>query len=149
MKFWIGAAANLATMTVCWAQLYIDGVCYGVHVFVVPLRDPSTHDLLPGVLIGDCGPKNGLNEIDNGFILFNKVRVPVTNLLNRLSGVDANGKFYNTCKNEDARFGLQLGAISGGRIAIAGTAPTMALNALSIAIRYACIRKQFGSPGSP
>jgi len=26
MKFWIGAAAELATMSVIWAQLVIDGV---------------------------------------------------------------------------------------------------------------------------
>ena len=61
MKFWIGAAASTANMAVVWAQLYIDGVCYGVHVFAVPLRDSKTHNVLPGVLIGDCGPKNGVN----------------------------------------------------------------------------------------
>jgi acyl-CoA oxidase len=39
MKFWIGGAANVATITVVWAQLYIKGKCYGVHAYVVPLRD--------------------------------------------------------------------------------------------------------------
>ena len=61
MKFWIGAAANVANMAVIWAQLYIDGKCYGVHSYIVPIRDRRTHKLLPGVLIGDCGPKNGHN----------------------------------------------------------------------------------------
>jgi acyl-CoA oxidase len=55
---------------------------------VVPLRDSKTHKLLPGVLVGDCGPKNGCNEIDNGFILLDQVRVPVHNLLDRISGIN-------------------------------------------------------------
>jgi len=44
--------------------------------------------LLPGVLIGDCGTKNGLNGIDNGFILFDQVRIPKDNQLDRISGID-------------------------------------------------------------
>ena len=39
MKFWIGAAAHSATMSIIWAQLYIGNKCYGVHAFLVPLRD--------------------------------------------------------------------------------------------------------------
>jgi acyl-CoA oxidase len=88
MKFWIGGSANLANMSVIWAQLYIDGKCYGVHAYIVPVRNTSTHDLLPGVLIGDCGPKTGMHGIDNGFLLFDKVKIPKENQLNRLSGVD-------------------------------------------------------------
>lgn len=95
MKFWIGAAADLANMSVIWAQLFIDGVCYGVHSYIVPLRDRKTHKLLPGVLVGDCGPKNGNNQIDNGFILFDNVRIPFDNQLDRLSGVNENGKFFS------------------------------------------------------
>ena len=100
MKFWIGAAASTATVTVAWAQLYIGETCYAVHIFIVPLRDERSHDLLPGIMIGDCGPKNGANEVDNGFIMFDRVRIPVANLLNKLSGVDSEGKFYNKCANE-------------------------------------------------
>ena len=76
-----------------WAQIFIDGRCYGVHPYIVPLRDIRTHKLLPGVLIGDCGPKNGQNEVDNGFILFDNVRIPKENQLDRISGVDENGKY--------------------------------------------------------
>jgi acyl-CoA oxidase len=88
MKFWIGAAANLANMSVVWAQLYIDGKCYGVHAYVVPRRDLKTHDVLPGITIGDCGPKIGKNSIDNGFLMFDHVRIPKANQLNKISGVD-------------------------------------------------------------
>jgi acyl-CoA oxidase len=88
MKFWIGAAANLANMAVVFAQLYIDGKCYGMHAYLVPIRNPDNHEPMPGVLLGDCGPKNGLNAIDNGFIMFDNVRIPVENQLSRISGVD-------------------------------------------------------------
>lgn len=93
MKFWIGAASQIANNSLIWAQLFIDGKCYGVHAYILPLRDTRTHKLLPGVLIGDCGPKNGHNEVDNGFILFDNVRIPKENQLDRISGVDENGKF--------------------------------------------------------
>lgn len=88
MKFWIGGAAKTTTMSVIWAQLYIEEKCYGVHAFIVPIRDPQTYKLLPGVLIGDCGPKAGLNGVDNGFMLFDNVRIPKDNLLDRISGID-------------------------------------------------------------
>lgn len=88
MKFWIGGSAKTSNMCVVWAQLYIKDKCYGVHAIIVPLREESTHKVLPGITIGDCGPKFGLNGIDNGFIEFNHFRVPVTNLLNKVSGIN-------------------------------------------------------------
>jgi acyl-CoA oxidase len=75
-------------MCVVWAQLYIKNKCHGVHAVIVPLRDNLTQNVLPGITIGDCGPKFGLNGIDNGFIEFNKFRVPVGNLLNKVSGIN-------------------------------------------------------------
>lgn len=40
-----------------------------------------------GIIIGDCGPKNGLNGIDNGFLVFKDVRVPLENLLDKFATV--------------------------------------------------------------
>ena len=60
MKWWIGATANLANMTVVWAQLYVKDKCHGVHAFLAPIRDKKDHRVLPGVVVGDCGYKNGL-----------------------------------------------------------------------------------------
>jgi len=28
------------------------------------------------VTVGDCGHKNGVNNIDNGYIIFDRVRIP-------------------------------------------------------------------------
>jgi len=42
MKFWIGAAAQLANMSIIWAQLIVNGKKYGPHPFVVPIRSQTT-----------------------------------------------------------------------------------------------------------
>ena len=70
--------------------------CHGVHAFGVLIIDDSTHNVLPGLTIGDCGPKFGLNAVDNGFIEFNRFRVPVENLLNKVSGINEKGEFVST-----------------------------------------------------
>ena len=88
MKFWIGGAGKSSNMSIVSAQLYIKDKCHGLHAFIVPLRCPKSHNVLPGITIGDCGPKFGLNAVDNGFILFDKFRIPVDNLLNKVSGVN-------------------------------------------------------------
>ena len=56
-KWWIGGAAESATHSTVFANLIVDGKRYGVKPFVVPLRDPETFSLLPGVTIGDVGMK--------------------------------------------------------------------------------------------
>ena len=43
---------------------------------------------LPGVTLGDCGKKQGLDGIDNGFMIFDNVRIPKANLLNRFSDIN-------------------------------------------------------------
>ena len=67
------------------AQMIIDGVNYGPHAFVVPIREAVGGRPLPNILIGDCGKKQGLEGIDNGFIIFHNIRIPRKNLLNRFS----------------------------------------------------------------
>lgn len=57
------------------AQLFTQGQNYGMHAFIVPIRDLETHKPLPGVNIGDIGPKFGYNGVDNGFLRFEYVRL--------------------------------------------------------------------------
>lgn len=44
-------------------------------------------------MIGDCGPKNGLNGIDNGFLIFKNVKVPLENMLDKFAQITENGEF--------------------------------------------------------
>ena len=58
---------------------------------MVPIRDKETHRLLKGIEAGDIGPKFGFEAKDNGYCLFDNVRIPRTNLLSRYFNVDADG----------------------------------------------------------
>ncbi|MGH3626379.1 MAG: acyl-CoA dehydrogenase family protein, partial [Sciscionella sp.] len=89
-KDYIGNAARDGRMAVVFAQLYTQGRSYGVHAFLVPIRDENGR-ALPGVRIEDCGAKAGLNGVDNGRLSFHAVRVARTALLNRFGDVTADG----------------------------------------------------------
>ncbi|CDW85064.1 acyl-coenzyme a oxidase [Stylonychia lemnae] len=148
MKFWIGNGSKTATISVIFAQLYINDRCYGPHAFITPLRDPQSFEPLSTVTIGDCGRKLSIDTIDNGFFIFKNHRIPKSNLLNRFSDVNEKGEFISNIKNDDKRFALQLGALSGGRISLIGGSQVGLQQALKIALRYAVLRQQFGPPKS-
>ena len=73
--------------------MIINGKSHGVQTFIVPLRDPNTYKLLPGVIAGDIGPKFGFNTKDNGFVRFDNVRIPRENMLMKYAKVTKNGEF--------------------------------------------------------
>ena len=104
---------------------------------------------LPGVIVGDMGPKAGLNGVDNGFATFNNVRVPRENLLNKTGDITPDGRYITAYKDPNKRFGISLGALSNGRVGLTFYANCFMTASLSIAIRYAAVRKQFGAtPGN-
>ena len=49
--------------------------------------------MLPGIDVGDIGTKLGMSSIDNGFLGFNKHRIPRESLLSRFVNVSKEGKF--------------------------------------------------------
>jgi len=65
------------------------------------LRDRNNHQPLKGITIGDCGKKEGYEGIDNGFIIFDNVRIPKENFLNRLSDINDDGTFTSHIKSSD------------------------------------------------
>lgn len=143
MKFWIGALGELANVSVVWAQLIIDGDSKGPHPFFMNIRCSKTHKVLPGIKIGDCGPKKGLNYIDNGYMILEDVRIPRENLLGKYGSVDSKGVYSSIIKDWGARFGIHMSALSAGRGSLAFTTMTTSLNACTIALRYSHSRKQF------
>lgn len=145
-KCWAGGLGKSATHAIIFAQLITpDRVNHGLHVFIVPIRDPKTHLSLPGVTIGDMGEKIALNGIDNGFIIFDKYTISRTCLLNRTADVTEAGKYVLAVKDEKKRYGSSLGALSSGRVSITVMCSHYMSVALTIAIRYCAVRKQFGS----
>ena len=146
-KDYIGNAARHGRMAAVFAQLVVDGETHGVHCVLVPIRS-ADGSALPGVTISDCGPKLGLNGVDNGRIVFDQVRVPRTALLDRYAQVDAEGNYASEIENPDRRFFTMLGTLVQGRVSVGGAAINAAKVALTIAIRYADQRRQFGAHGS-
>ncbi|KAF9193518.1 fatty-acyl coenzyme A oxidase [Haplosporangium sp. Z 767] len=139
-KWWIGGAAHTATHTVVFAQLIVRGKRYGVKSFVVQLRDTRTYTLMPGINIGDIGKKMGRDGIDNGWIQFTNVRIPRTNMLMKHTKVSRAGEV-----KEPPMAQLTYGALIQGRVAMVVDSGNIAKKAVTIAGRYAAVRRQFSS----
>ncbi|MEZ0350546.1 acyl-CoA dehydrogenase [Mycobacterium sp. pR1184] len=149
-KDYIGGAAETATVAAVFAQLITpeDGepVNHGVHCVLVPIRDADGNDL-PGVTTSDCHYKGGLPGVDNGRIMFDHVRVPRVNLLNKYGDVAPDGTYSSPIDNPNRRFFTMIGTLIRGRITVGGSAGNAARVALDIATRYALQRRQFSAPG--
>jgi acyl-CoA oxidase len=146
-KDYIGNAARDGRMAVVFAQLHSGGSSHGVHAILVPIRDDDGNPC-PGVSIEDCGPKAGLNGVDNGRLAFNHVRVPRNALLDRYGSLAADGTYTSPIENESRRFFTMLGTLVQGRISVSGAAVSSSKVALAIATKYALARRQFKAPGS-
>lgn len=143
-KWWIGAAALTANKAIVFAQLYVENVNKGVHAFVVDIRNYETHELLPGVKAGDCGPKAGSHGIDNGFLIFENYRVPYDCLLDKLGHITVDGKYKSSIKKPEKRFAASLAGLIRGRLGVLIGSTANLRNALTIALRYSAVRRQFG-----
>jgi acyl-CoA oxidase len=143
-KDYIGNAARDGRMAVVFAQLITGGRHHGVHALMVPIRDAAGRPFT-GVHISDCGPKAGLNGVDNGRLSFDHVRVPREALLNRYGDVAPDGTYTSSIDNANRRFFTMLGTLVGGRIAVAGGAGAATQTALAIAVRYGLARRQFSA----
>ena len=99
-KDYIGGAAETARVSAVFAQLITGGETHGVHCFVVPIRDEDGNDL-PGVTTSDCLYKGGLPGVDNGRIMFDNVRVPRENLLNKYADVAPDGTYSSPIENPE------------------------------------------------
>lgn len=147
-KWWIGGAAQTAVKCTVFAQMYVNGKNKGVHAFVVDLRDSNTHQTKNGVIIGDCGSKFENDGIDNGFLIFKKYRVPYDALLDRISQVNSNGEFVSLIEKKEKRLGRMLSALIRGRTSVSACSEANLKHAITIATRWAAVRKQFGPPNS-
>jgi acyl-CoA oxidase len=149
-KDYIGGAAKHARYAAVFAQLVTGGPDEqprgrGVHCFVVPIRDSTGADL-PGVRTSDCGYKGGLPGVDNGRIAFERVRVPRENLLNRYGDVAADGTYSSPIESDGRRFFTMLGTLVRGRVTVGASAGAAGRLGLTLAVKYALVRRQFDGP---
>ena len=97
--------------------------------------------------IEDIGPKLGLDGVDNGRLWFDQVRVPRENLLDRYASVSPEGGYTSPIEKPTKRFFTMLGTLIQGRVSVCGAAINASKVALTIAVRHALTRRQFGPPG--
>ena len=143
-KFWIGGASQTANMAIVGANLIVKEKNYGIHMFLVQIRNTQTHDLMPGVTVSDCGDKMGLNGIDNGMIFFRNVSVPLDSLLDKITQVSSQGEVTSVFERSSQRFAVQLSGLCDGRVKLLTNTALVIFRASAIVLRYATVRKQFG-----
>lgn len=129
--------AHTANHCVLMAQLITQGKPRGVFAFIVQIRDTETHMPLPGVKVGEIGAKLGLNSVNNGFLAFDKVRVPRKAMLMKFAQVLRDGTFRKASSNV-----LTYGTMVFVRVHIIKDMSTFLARASTIAIRYSAVRKQ-------
>jgi acyl-CoA oxidase len=78
--------------------------------------------------------------------VFDSVRVPRENLLDRYGDVAEDGTYSSPIAGESRRFFTMLGTLVRGRISVAGGAGAATQKALALAVRYAEVRRQFTDP---
>lgn len=151
-KWWNGSMGRTATHAIVVAQLLIpkggaseEYVSQGPHPFIVQIRDENTHLPLDGIAVGDIGPKYGYASMDNGYMLFDKFRVPHSAMLSRYSHVDP-----DTCDfKREGHPGTVYGSLTNIRANIVMNSRLILARAVTIAVRYTSIRRQFKDRDSP
>lgn len=144
-KWWNGTLGRTATHAVVVAQLMLPSgpggrlVSHGPHPFVVQVRDAKTHLPPRSIVVGDIGPKYGYASMDNAYMLFNQHRVPHSALLSRYSSVDPDTGAYSKPKNPSSVYG----SLTRGRAIIVMNARLVLARAVTVAVRYLAIRRQF------
>ncbi|XP_060704850.1 acyl-coenzyme A oxidase-like protein isoform X3 [Hemiscyllium ocellatum] len=141
-KMYIGNAMK-GNYAAVFAQLIVSGQLLGPHCFIVPVRDDAGN-MQPGVTVIDMMHKEGLNGVDNGILVFNNVRIPKENLLDKFGSVSENGVYESPIADKGVRFNVMLAALTPTRIALIFQALGAMKLGLTIAIRYSHSRRQFG-----
>ncbi|RDW83650.1 uncharacterized protein DSM5745_03976 [Aspergillus mulundensis] len=157
-KWWNGTLGRTANFAVVVAQLMLPDpkakgqneketkyVSYGPHPFLVQVRDLKTHQPLEGIVIGDIGPKYGYPSMDNAYMLFDSFRIPHSALLSRYSSVDPETGLYS----KPAQPTVVYGTLTYMRSKIIQHARLVLARAVTIAVRYTAIRRQFADRDSP
>ncbi|KAL2083269.1 hypothetical protein ACEWY4_021042 [Coilia grayii] len=141
-KMYIGNAMK-GNFAAVFAQLIVNGECQGPHCFIVPIRDQQG-TMYPGVTAIDMKHKEGLHGVDNGILIFNKVRIPRENILSKFGTVSENGIYSSPIQSKSRRFNAMLAALTPTRLGLTVQAMAAMKLGLIIAVRYSHSRRQFG-----
>lgn len=144
-KWWPGGLAHTANHCIVVAQLYTKGECHGVHPFFVQIRDTDTHMPLPGIKVGEIGPKLGFQTANNGFLGFEQFRIPRKHMLMKNAQVLEDGTYVKS-KNDKLAYGTMVFV----RVTIVSDLAYDVARAVTVAVRYSAVRHQSQpKPGQP
>ncbi|KAH8811029.1 acyl-CoA dehydrogenase/oxidase C-terminal [Xylogone sp. PMI_703] len=145
-KWWNGTLGRTANHAIVVAQLLVpkpDAVQaydnHGPHPFIVQVRDMKTHQPLKGIVVGDIGPKYGYAPMDNAYMLFDHHRIPHSSMLSRYAQLDPDTGAYHKPKNPNVVYG----SLTFVRANIVMHARLVLARAVTVAVRYLSIRRQF------
>jgi len=145
LKWWPGCFGLMATHAIVYARLILKGKDHGIQAFMVQLRDEN-HDPMPGIDVGDIGPKMGYNLVDNGYCRFDHVRIPRDHMLSKYKVITDNGELQSTraIKKGSAASSNKLKylVMIRTRVGLAYSAYSTLAKACTIAIRYSAVRIQ-------
>ncbi|XP_077183858.1 peroxisomal acyl-coenzyme A oxidase 1 isoform X2 [Paroedura picta] len=145
IKWWPGGLGKTSNHAIVLAQLHTQGQNHGLHAFIVPIRQLGTHEPLPGITVGDIGPKFGYDEMDNGYLKMDNFRIPRENMLMKFAKVEPDGTYVKPLSDK-----LTYGTMVFIRSIIVGDAARSLARACTIAIRYSAVRHQSElKPGEP
>lgn len=145
MKWWPGTLGKLATHAIVYAQLMLPNEKgqleeKGVHAFMMQIRDEN-HLALPGIEVGDLGPKLGDNANDTGYMRLNQVRIPRQYMLSRFQEVTPDGQYVQSeAKEKNPQ--LHYYTMMSTRGSMVKSSAGYLAKAVVIAARYSCVRRQ-------
>lgn len=93
---------------------------------------------MPGIEVGDIGPKFGFHSKDNGYLIMRDIVIPKTNMLRKFTSVSKTGKIK---KKGDPKVSYATMMII--RQLLACIMPRVYGKAIIIATRYSLFRTQF------
>ena len=137
-KWWPGGLGHTATHAIVYANLILKKKNFGPHPFMVQLRSLKDHTPLPNMKLGDLGPKQGYNSMDNGFAIFDNIRIPRMDMLMGFAYVSSSGEYSKKEGAEKIAFGIMLDV----RARICMNSAYVLARVLTISIRYSCVRVQ-------
>ncbi|KAM3914897.1 peroxisomal acyl-coenzyme A oxidase 2-like [Leptodactylus fuscus] len=137
-KWWPGDLGKTSTHAVVLAQLYSNGKNYGMHPFIVQVRSLKDHSPLPGISVGDIGPKMAFEHADNGYLMMRNIRIPRENMLSRYSQVLPDGSYFKNGSDKIHYFTLIYLRVS----ILRGEVMEPLMKACTISVRYSAVRRQ-------
>eukprot|EP00927_Polykrikos_kofoidii_P076950 TRINITY_DN73955_c0_g1_i1.p1 TRINITY_DN73955_c0_g1~~TRINITY_DN73955_c0_g1_i1.p1 ORF type:complete len:697 (-),score=135.34 TRINITY_DN73955_c0_g1_i1:52-2142(-) len=137
MKWW-PTGMYACTHAVVFAELRIGEKSHGIQGFMVQLRDENGR-LMPGVEVGEIGPKIISDNTNIGYARFDRVRVPRFNMFSKLFQVTREGEFISPPPKVGKIKNISMMMMRVHNVAWAARDTA---RAATISIRYSCVRVQ-------